>query len=216
LFSSNIAPAAYNVRMTTVSVDTRTAILDAAERAFAEGGLRGARIDLIAAEVGITKPMINYYFGSKQKLYEAVLERVYRDRETWMDFRGLQTLDPPVALHSFIRQLLRHMESKPYIAPLYALENIQNKGRYFTQNGGIIAILVAILERGMKAGDFRSTDPRHAAVHIMGTCLHFFNVRENVAFLWTKTKRGEREVIRDHSELALAFVLAALRPEESA
>jgi TetR/AcrR family transcriptional regulator len=201
--------------MATVSVDTRTAIMDAAERAFAEGGLRGARIDLIAAEVGITKAMINYYFGSKQKLYEAVLERVYRDRETWMDFAGLQTLAPGPALSSFIRQLSRHMESKPYIAPLYALENIQNQGRYFTQNGGIIAMLVSILERGMKSGDFRATDPRHAAVHIMGTCLHFFNVKQNVAFLWNTSKRNEREVTRGHSELALEFAFAALAPNRT-
>jgi TetR/AcrR family transcriptional regulator len=200
--------------MTTVAADTRTAILDAAERAFAEGGLRGARIDVIAAEVGITKPMINYYFGSKQKLYEAVLERVYRDRESWMDFSRLQTLAPGAALRSFIQQLLRHMESKPYIAPLYALENIQNKGRYFTQNGGIIAILVSILERGIETGEFRATDPRHAAVHIMGTCLHFFNVRGNVAFLWSKPKRTDSDVIREHSERALEFCLAALRARE--
>ena len=56
---------------------TRREILAAGMREFSEKGLRGARIDDIAAQTQTTKPMIYYHFGSKQKLYAAVMEAAY-------------------------------------------------------------------------------------------------------------------------------------------
>jgi TetR/AcrR family transcriptional regulator len=61
--------------MTGIEADARGRILDAAERAFADHGMAGARVANIASEAGVNKAMLYYYFGSKEELYEAVLER---------------------------------------------------------------------------------------------------------------------------------------------
>ncbi|MEO8611248.1 MAG: TetR/AcrR family transcriptional regulator [Chloroflexota bacterium] len=53
----------------------REAILDAAERVFAEHGFDGARIDTIAAEAGYNKSLIFQYFGDKLNLYAGVIRR---------------------------------------------------------------------------------------------------------------------------------------------
>jgi TetR/AcrR family transcriptional regulator len=53
----------------------RARILEAALREFAEKGLAGARTDQIAAQAGVNKALIYYYFESKEKLYSAVLEK---------------------------------------------------------------------------------------------------------------------------------------------
>jgi AcrR family transcriptional regulator len=58
---------------------TRDAILDAAIRAFAARGYRGASIDSIAAEVGVSRQGVLHHFPSKVKLLVAVLQR--RDEE---------------------------------------------------------------------------------------------------------------------------------------
>jgi AcrR family transcriptional regulator len=50
-------------------------MLEAAERAFAERGFHGASVDAIAAASGITKPMVYAYFGSKEGLYRACMQR---------------------------------------------------------------------------------------------------------------------------------------------
>ncbi len=56
---------------------TQQAILAAAEKEFANKGLAGARVDIIAERAGANKRMLYYYFNSKENLYLAVLERVY-------------------------------------------------------------------------------------------------------------------------------------------
>lgn len=56
---------------------TRAEILDVATLEFARVGYAGARVDDIAARTSTTKRMIYYYFGGKEQLFTAVLERAY-------------------------------------------------------------------------------------------------------------------------------------------
>ncbi|MEA2273482.1 MAG: hypothetical protein QOI98_2190 [Solirubrobacteraceae bacterium] len=50
-------------------------MLEAADRVFARRGYQAASMDEIAAEVGVTKPMLYAYFGSKEGLYLACVQR---------------------------------------------------------------------------------------------------------------------------------------------
>ncbi len=55
--------------------EVSVAILDAAERGFAEFGHKGASLRSIASEAGVNQAMIAYYFKSKQGLLDAVIKR---------------------------------------------------------------------------------------------------------------------------------------------
>ncbi len=57
----------------------REAILNAAERVFAEHGFDGARVDAIAETAGYNKSLLFQYFGDKLGLYEAVTRRADRE-----------------------------------------------------------------------------------------------------------------------------------------
>ena len=50
-------------------------MLRVAERVFAERGIQAATMDEIAEHVGVTKPLIYDYFGSKEGLLAATIER---------------------------------------------------------------------------------------------------------------------------------------------
>ena len=54
-------------------------MLDAAETAFAESGFAGASMESIASDSGITKALLYQYFGSKEGLYVACVERSRSD-----------------------------------------------------------------------------------------------------------------------------------------
>lgn len=63
------------------AVRSRAAILDAAERLFAERGPGGASLSDIARAAELSRATPSYFFGSKEQLYVAVLERVFADRQ---------------------------------------------------------------------------------------------------------------------------------------
>jgi TetR/AcrR family transcriptional regulator len=60
---------------------SRSAILDAAERVFAARGYDAASLGEIAAEAKLSRGTPSYFFGSKEGLYQAVLERAFAERE---------------------------------------------------------------------------------------------------------------------------------------
>lgn len=60
---------------------SRGAILDAAERLFAERGFDGASLGEIGAAAGLSRATPSYFFGGKEALHRAVLERVFAARE---------------------------------------------------------------------------------------------------------------------------------------
>jgi AcrR family transcriptional regulator len=142
--------------------ETRRDILDAAVAEFSEKGLAGARVDDIAARTRTTKRMIYYYFGSKEQLYAAVLERLYggmRDAERDLRLEGLQ---PAEALQRIVEVTFDHHAAHPEFVRLVSTENI-NEARIVaasptirTRNATIIGMLEPILEQGMREGMFRS------------------------------------------------------------
>ena len=69
-------------------------MLEVAERAFAERGFHAASVDAIAEASGITKPMVYAYFGSKEGLYKACMERA-RIRLLTALQDGVDTSAPP-------------------------------------------------------------------------------------------------------------------------
>ncbi|MDP9362946.1 MAG: TetR/AcrR family transcriptional regulator, partial [Chloroflexota bacterium] len=56
---------------------SREAILDAAEALFAERGYEGASLQEIGRAAGVSRGTPGYFFGSKERLYQAVLERAF-------------------------------------------------------------------------------------------------------------------------------------------
>src|SRR3954468_23080244 len=90
---------------------TRAEILEVATREFAEHGYAGARVDDMAELMRTTKRMIYYYFGSKEQLFIAVLERAYtaiRKVEQQLDVDGL---DPEAAVRRLAELTFDHQSS---------------------------------------------------------------------------------------------------------
>jgi AcrR family transcriptional regulator len=81
--------------------DTRTQILDAAERLFAERGFRGTSIRAITDLAEANLAAVGYHFGSKAQLLTAVIRRVIEPiiaaQGAGLDRLLAQTPNPPVA-----------------------------------------------------------------------------------------------------------------------
>lgn len=56
-------------------IDKKDHILNIAEELFAEQGYEGTSTRMLAQKAGVNVAMISYYFGSKEKLFEALVDR---------------------------------------------------------------------------------------------------------------------------------------------
>lgn len=74
--------------------DTRARLICAAAALFAEKGFYGASIAAIAQELGFTKQALLHHFGSKEKLYGAVLAQISDELVTGL-ISGLGEGDTP-------------------------------------------------------------------------------------------------------------------------
>src|SRR5882762_6734178 len=66
---------ALNVRMIEQRADTKTRILDSAEKLFGMSGFEGTSLRDITAEAEVNLAAVNYHFQSKDSLMEAVICR---------------------------------------------------------------------------------------------------------------------------------------------
>jgi AcrR family transcriptional regulator len=87
-------------------------MLRAAGRAFAARGFHAASMDVIAADAGVSKPMLYRYFGSKKGLYAAYVRS--SGRELVEGVRAPETRDEPpeVRLRAGIRAFLGYVEAR--------------------------------------------------------------------------------------------------------
>ncbi len=141
--------------------------------------MAGARTDAIAAEAGVNKALLYYYFKSKEALYGAVIEEHLREFNTQaLGILGAEgsaraLLLRYVDLHfDFISRRQRHARlfqqfmsraTKPpeRLVRQYIVPRAEALGR--------------LLERGMRDGELRKCDPFHAAVSLAALIVFYFS-----------------------------------------
>lgn len=167
-----------NTTMTDFN-DKQIEILQVAERLFAEVGFDGASIRTIAREANVNIAMISYYFGSKEKLLEALiihrtssmkiqLENIYRD-----DLTPLEKVDRLIDLYisrinknKCMYQIMHfELSTKKRIMDMQAFMDIKKENSEFFRK---------IVVEGQEKGLFRK-DVNIALIPptIMGTLVHF-------------------------------------------
>ncbi|MEQ0560070.1 TetR/AcrR family transcriptional regulator [Amycolatopsis sp. NEAU-NG30] len=157
---------------------TRADILEVATREFADKGYTGARVDEIAARTSTTKRMIYYYFGGKEQLYIAVLERAYSAIRALEQQVDVEHLAPEDALRQLAALTFDHHEANPDFIRLVSIENI-HRAEHLAQSEVLAGLadpalggLTRILERGRAAGRFRAdADPLDVHMIISSFCV---------------------------------------------
>jgi len=159
---------------------TRARILERATAEFAARGFAGARVDAIAQRCGLAKNMLYHYYGSKEGLFIAVLERMYETlRARQRDF-AIRGSDPVEAMRRLIAHtfsaLLEHGEA-------IALLNDENlhKGRHLRRSKRIRALydplvdtIREVLRRGVAQGIFRrDIDPVTLYLSLSSLAYHY-------------------------------------------
>lgn len=165
---------------------SREAILAAAERMFAERGFAAVTLQQIGEAAGLSRGTPGYFFGSKEKLYSAVLARVRaaRDEAVTTAFAPLREWaeDPAAskrhraglaqALDAGIDGYWRFLNERPSFARLIAWESLHG-GKRLTGGaddaGAVADTLRAVHARRAKLG-LRDFDPVLVSIAFVSLC----------------------------------------------
>lgn len=141
---------------------SKNSILSAALLEFSEHGHAGARIDRIAKNAGISKPLIYDYFGDKDALYAAALRQAYIQIRSGEEELNLDDMGPEEAIRSLVIFTLKHFRSNPWFVSMLNTENLRGGStiRKIQDASAIQSRLVIkldeILKRGAEEGVFRA------------------------------------------------------------
>jgi TetR/AcrR family transcriptional regulator len=157
---------------------TAQRILAAAEHQFAAQGMAGARTEEIASAAHANKAMLYYYFGNKRRLHRAVLENLFRQLRTGVYDPQRKQASPRARLREFITEYFDFLASHPNYPRLVHREAMEATRAFDWIVSQFLRPfhkrLVATLEAGISAGEFRHIDPDHAAFTIMGMTTSYF------------------------------------------
>jgi len=155
--------------------DKKSHIIDHAVELFAEKGFEGTSIRDLAARADVNVAMVNYYFGSKEKLFESMVE----DRASYT--RGLLDEIASNPNYSDIEKIERIIDA--YITKLFTnrkFHRVLHQEMMLNQRESLSQAIVEILypntliikkviDNGTKKGVFRKVDAPLVIASIIGT-----------------------------------------------
>jgi TetR/AcrR family transcriptional regulator len=159
----------------TSGLETRAEILAAAERHFAEVGFEAARLEDIAADVGIRRAAIFYHFGDKQELYAAVLDLVF---SAGMDFLP-KSGSVVERLEASLSGWIDYVSQRPTVARIILREAASARpgvvSAFVRAGGPPVKWFRAVIDEGVKSGELRPLTDPHRFISLMGatTVFHF-------------------------------------------
>jgi len=204
------APAS---RPTRIQAAKRAQILTAALQVFSVFGYRGATLDRIAEEAGLSKASLLYYFAGKEAVYVAVLEDTLA---FWLE--PLAALDPagdPLEeIGRYITTKLEMAKKRPAASRLFANEMLAGAPAIGGFLNGPLKELVdreaAVVSGWIEEGRLAPVDPKHLIMMIWAVTQHYADFDAQVqAVLGPGAARKRFSAAR---ETALSVFLEGLRP----
>lgn len=196
---------------------TQEQILVAACGEFSEFGLAGGRIDRIAERAGTNKRLLYYYYGNKDDLFLAVLERVYADIRTAEQALHLDAMDPVEAIRQLVSFTWHYYLEHPEFITLLNSENL-HQARHLKQseriqdmNSPLVQLLADVLARGQREGLFRDgIDPLQLYISIASICYFYLSNNATLSTVFGRDLRTPKALAQRLShmkEMVLGYVL---------
>jgi AcrR family transcriptional regulator len=158
----------------------KEALLLAGIDLFAEKGYASTSVREIVSAAGVSKPVLYYYFQSKEGLFRAILDSAAQEQEVILE-EALQK--PGTALERIVHlyrriykalmenqqlfKLINHLFfGPPQGAPRYDIERFHRR---------MAEVIRKIYLGGLRQGELRDVDPEEAALLVLGVtdyCFH--------------------------------------------
>jgi len=197
-----------------IQTENRALIMDAALAVFSSEGYGGATVDRIAAQAGMSKPNLLYYFPTKEDIYREVLESTI---EAWLKpFEGIDAdADPIEELRNYIILKIKMTQNGKEASRLFANEIGRGapllKPFLETRLRVLVEEKAGILRGWMEAGKLRAVDPFHLIFVIWATTQHYADFEVQIGAI-LGDKADAPDFYEDAADAVLSIVLRGIEP----
>jgi len=193
------------------TLTTEQKIRQAATKVFLEKGFDGTTTRDIAGEAGMNVALLNYYFRSKQKLFDSVFDEMLQ-----LFFDGIKTvLDQPISLKDKVIALIDHdfrmFRESPALIIFVLNELHRNPDRFVPTivgaEGQFMPHFQQQLKEAHQAGLVRSIDAVHL-MSIISANTQFIFVNKNMhRKVWKQTDREFDAFALEHKKLVCDMII---------
>lgn len=162
--------------------EPRQRILNAATQVFADKGLGGARTRDIARLAGVNVASVHYYFGTKEELYQRVIQPIFTRVVDRLKGASQSSGDPRRCIEAVVEVYFDLLGEHPELPRLMMWELV---------DGGVALekvikpllkeeeILVSerlrqVFQKGQKMGMFKPHNPSQAVISLVALCVFPF------------------------------------------
>jgi len=195
-------------RRTNIRRENERAILEAAEKVFAEAGFGGATMQLIADMAGLPKANLHYYFATKEDLYRKVVQQIF---EIWLDAAASfdNAPGPVEGIGAYVDAKMDISRTHPHGSKVWASEvmhgapviqdYLENTLRDWTEGR------IAVIRRWIDEGKMAPVDPRHLLYLVWATTQHYADFGHQIQTLnrgrplsdrqWAEAKASVKQMV---------------------
>jgi AcrR family transcriptional regulator len=155
-------------------------LLTAARELFARHGYEGTSVRAITRLAGANLGAVNYHFGSKRGLFEAVVASIIAPLRERFLRAGAEPGAPLDRIERIMRAAFHHIASAPD-TPRFVIRVLATGGRPPAAVSSwireAVGVLSRIVEEGQREGSIRPGDPPLMAISVMSQPFHLTIVR---------------------------------------
>lgn len=186
---------------------TKTAVLDAAERLFAEEGFAATSMRDISTASGISHPLIHHHFGSKESLYTAVKRRLAEGYARRFP-RAARAVNRPVGIRAEMRRIMTFLGDSPMLLRLCLRTRLDRDKQVWPGEPDMLDTLRGRIRVSQERGLIRNDlNPTHLSLMMLGLVHFWVENREHFA-----ERFGDAVNEQDYLRQAIALVERGASP----
>lgn len=195
--------------------NTESKILEAAKAVFIENGKDGTTMQAIADKAKINKALLHYYFRSKDKLFNVVIEETMHHFLPQIEETFLSEADFFDKIRKVVSDYITLLSENPFIPAFIMHEINRNPDGLFNilmKSGIRMDLIFTAIQKELLNKTINIVSPQHFFINLLSLCIFPIAARPLMQrALFFNDKEAYEQFIEERKTLTAEFIIQAIK-----